>query len=232
MIGLHRTLANAGIEHEYEETGDGSANIHIRSNRLTPDPASEVPSDSWDMPAQETDLDIFEHPNAINMENAQANSIGKIRREVKRYNEWDEVEEDASYVFPSTFGSYNTLAAKFFSLAIKGTTHFKKPIHVLRHRQTVSENYAADIAADVAGTERIYTTTQLLNECANYARPLPTRLRRKLAAINSSKAAAPSGYMLGWRKLPSGEQTVAGGKVEVSTEYILEFWSTTLYDPL
>lgn len=231
MLNLSSILAANRIDHEFEETGDGMANIFIRSTQITQDPNAEVPIDSWDMPGQEIDMDIFEHEDVLAMDQAMPNAIGRIRFEIKRYNEWDEAKEEKPYSFPSSdFGSYANLATEIFRLAIKGTTHYRKPLHVLRHRQTVSDTYSRDIPNDVTGTERIYTTQQLLSECANFPYPLPARMRRKIQEIDNLRPnPIPAGYAWGWRKLPSSETTIAGGRIEVTTEYILELWSTTLY---
>ena len=57
--------------------------------------------------------------------------------------------------------------------------------------------------------------------------PLPGRMAYKI-----SNLAAPiviSGYLWGWRKLPSTETTAAGNRIDITTEYWLEQWSTFIY---
>ena len=56
---------------------------------------------------------------------------------------------------------------------------------------------------------------------------MPARLVYKIQNLPSPVTV--SGYLWGWRKLPSTETSAAGNRVEITTEYILDQWSTVLY---
>jgi hypothetical protein len=182
----------------------------------------EITTDTWQIMANEIQKDIKTLPRFLEMEESYPGTIGYIVRDVELYN------QGQSPGTPAPVAGAAAEAANLFWLLVRGVTHFATSQYVLRHTTNVWNGYAANVSD--LNIERIYTTTQLLAECQNASSwifPLPGRLAYKLQQIPAP--AARSNYLWGWRKLPSTETTAAGNRIEITTEYWLEQWSTVVY---
>lgn len=176
----------------------------------------EITTDVWEIRANEIQKDIREHPLA---------SVTYISEDV-----WNQIQSGLDNrtkpadMSPALTGN----AAKVYDLLRRGSTHFSLGQYVLRHTTTVGARTTRNVSDN--NVECIYTTAQLIAEATNtglWAYPLPARLSTKIQAIQAP--AAKPDYLWGWRKLPSTETTAAGNKVEITTEYWLEQWSTFVY---
>ena len=94
---------------------------------------------------------------------------------------------------------------------------------VLRHTTNVSDRYQGNVANLNVG--RIYTTAQLLAECQNgnfWNYPLPGEIQQTIESLVADfieDNGQQDGWTIGWRKLRSVRNTVAGNRVGINTEY-------------
>lgn len=182
----------------------------------------DVSCDNWQILGNEIQRDVKMEPGFVAMENAYPGTIGYVVRDVDLYNQG--LPPGTPAPDPGTLPA----SAALFQLLIHGHTHKAYSQYVLRHSTNVSNAYAANIA-DV-NIEFIYTPGQLIVEASNatlWNFPLPGRLQFKIQNI-AAPTAVPN-YLWGWRKLASTETTTANNRIEISTEYWLEQWSTLLY---
>lgn len=218
-IALQCQAARVGYEH----TKSGHKSRLIAEAGGSQLGYQDVLADNWQILANEIQKDVREHPFALAMEESAAGMIGKVENDVTLYNQ-GKGSGDPDWIDISG----NASAVLLFNMLVRGTTHYALGQYVLRHTTSVSQGYAANISD--LNVEKTYTTTQLLAEVTNGALwiyPLPPRLVYKLQ--NIAAPAARTNYLWGWRKLPSTEVTAAGNRIEISTEYWLEQWHTTLY---
>jgi hypothetical protein len=182
----------------------------------------EVTTDTWQIVANEIQKSLFEHPKSMAIEAAASGSLGRIRKNLERYNN----EEELVALSGPAIAAGGTI---LFDLLKLGTTHYPIGQYVIRHTTNVSDSYAVNVADTNVG--KIYTTAQLvgsptaeLTNPNNWVFPIPPRLVYKLQNIPAPAAA--TGFTWGWRKLPSTEGTAANGRIDINTEYWLEQWST------
>lgn len=173
--------------------------------------------DSWQLQANEIHKDIKEFEQTVSMENTEPGSLAKVLTAVDGYNSGDSTIPTFSDI--SDAGA-RAIAVALFAYMIHGGTHFARGQYVFRwvtHVSYNSSNYR------VEGTnELLYSTSQVLSE----ANP-PAGIAGQMTSI-----AAPSsvtGYYWSWRRIPSTRSTVAGNRIEISTEYVLDQWSTFVY---
>lgn len=172
----------------------------------------EVTTDTWQILANEIQKDLFEHPTAAALGTDVLTAIAAA------------IDDKKTLAQAGFTGNSRTV----FELKRNGTTHYALGQYVLRHTTNVSAGYSVNVAD--FNVERIYTTAQLLAEATNtnsWVYPLPGRLVHKIE--NLPAPTARSGYLWGWRKLPSTETTSSGNRIEITTEYWLEQWSTFIY---
>ena len=105
---------------------------------------------------------------------------------------------------------------------LRGADVFFRGKYVLRHTTNAPSDYSANVAD--YGVEKIYSIAQLLSECQDsnsWILPLPGYLAYK---INSYPEPfyLPSNYMWGALKLRSSATTAAMGRIEISTEYLID----------
>lgn len=218
MKAYPAALVAAGIAHSVSESG-GIITIQIQSGGTVEVGQSEAPIDSWQLVNNIALKDIYESPNALVIEAAKAGSLGAIRDDVTRYN---------TNLPPNTF-VYDTgtaaLKNQLFYQLVRGVTHFQVNQPVLRHTQTVGDRYNGN-GVNLTNPLAVYTTDQLLVECANFPFPLPAVYRNIINAIPTKSA---TDYLFGWVKQLSSVTTTANYKSEVNTEFTLDLWTTFLY---
>jgi len=184
----------------------------------------EVSTDTWQILANEVSKDIRELPVVASLpENLYTNISNQA-------TEWKAGDSIFDTFQPPTGLSGDDLAAAniIFDLLIKGQDQFAFSQYVLKHTTSVSNAAVANVSD--FGVGAIYTTSQLLNEVedsSSWTYPLPGRLSAKIGSISSP--ATKLNYLWGWRKLPSTETTTANFRIEISTEYWLDQWSTFIY---
>lgn len=235
MQGYSAQLIAAGVPHSFTpDVERGDAEIIISSSRINDDDETEeTPVDDWEIQGSDASLDLFEHPNSLRLEKASPGVLGFIKQSVKLYNE---SESPGEFTFTVSLGSsaLNTLATQLFNRLIRGGTHFRKEQYVLTHTQTISSAYRENIVD--FNVEKIFTFDQLIDEItdAEWTTPCPGRLVAKIEHIEEEEAPDSSfysetDYKWGWLKSPSTERTVAGNKIQITTNYTLELWSLYEY---
>jgi len=214
---LPYNLVSTGTTHTIEvEIVGGSVNPALQAQ----------PLDRWEMPGNEIQKTIWEHNKLIGVDPEAVALAQKWLADGKTYSQCA-VDNDAVWAGLSSTEDDDLAAA--FELAQRQSTHFPIGQYVLRHLSNVGAGWAANITD--LNVEKIYTAQQLLAEVCDpvlWLYPLPPRLQLKIQTLRAPTAR--TGYLWGWRKLPSTEATAAGGRIELSTEYWLEQWSTWIYD--
>lgn len=182
--------------------------------------------DRWEMPGNELEKSIWEHNKLLG---TSSRALNAAKRYVEQNKTYAELAADEATLW-ATLSAYDKAAIQAtYALAERQQDHFPVGQYVLRHVTNVGAAYQANVSDN--NVEKLYTTAQLLGEVTNpvlWVYPLPPRLKWKIEHL-----AAPTyqiGFLWSWRKLPSTESTAANGRIEISTEYWLEQWSTWLYE--
>lgn len=246
-------LTSLGLKWEAENDGPVTTLTHF-NNAVDPEGnvSNEQPKDSWQLLGNELQKSIYEHPALLYANTLLTGTTWSLPY-ILRYNTQGALQAASNLQpyppspLPSTYTEdqavawdlWNGLGSArgnssvqpfynvFQDLLIKDQDHYALAQYVLRHTQTVSDQYGGSITD--ANPEFIYTTAQMIAECTDgsLSYRLPTRM---IAKINSIPAPNPvGGYLWGWRKLPSTEITTANRKVEITTDYCLEQWNIGLY---
>lgn len=178
----------------------------------------DVTTDTWQILGNEIQKNLLEHPDVQNMEVNYPGTIGYIKRDL------DLIDQGLPPGDPAPDPATMPLAGQLYYTLKTGATHYALGQYVLRHTTNVSNQYNTNVSD--FNIERIYTTAQLIAEVGNgnsWTFPLPGRMVNKIQ--NLAAPTAVTGYLWGWRKLPSTETTTAGNRVEITTEYWLEQWN-------
>lgn len=228
-------LVTDRVAFDFEQDGP-FATITLKGNTSvdqTGNGGAEVPVDRWDLRGNEVQPDIRRHPKSLAIEAAQAGALATIQA----YADWVRqnyggasglTAYQATLTATGALAFFNTVmglanAQGLFALLAAGQDAFERISPVLRHTYTISDNYAGS-AFNFDNAETIYTTAQLLAECAAFPYPLPVPY---IKAINSIPApAGVAGYTVGWKKTPPDGNTAARYKNEIVTEYKFDQWST------
>ncbi len=220
LAGVANTYANNRIAFNWTNSPHKSVLVAQASAAQLGYPERIV--DTWQILANEIQKDLKEFPPVLAMEAAYPGTLGYITRDVDLYNQGKPPGT------PAIPAGANPTAGKLFNLLIRGTTHFPVSQYVLKHSTNVSNAYAQNVADVNVG--KVYTTAALLKEVQDknsWVFPLPGRMAFKITNIPAP--AAVTDYQWGFRKLASTETTTADNRIEISTEYWLEQWSTFLY---
>jgi hypothetical protein len=206
--GQSAQLAGFRIAHSVRDLGGGMAEIVSKDQTVPGDPNNETPIDGWQLLGNVVQKDIYQHPSLLS---ADEDDIIDLKKAVETRNGLDA---------PS-----GTIFQKFFMLLLRGVTHFETVNYVLRHTQTVSNQYTKDILDE--HVFKIYKRETLFAECAKFNVPLYGRYVNKIKAIPDPEE--QEDYFWGWYKQPSTEVGTANNKIEITNDWILEQWSTVLY---
>ncbi len=244
LLGLMDSAKTAKIPHSLSEReGTGQLRIMVNSSEAGGGGENaEEPVDSWQVLGDEVSKSIFDHPGAIYFEHLSPGAMTRIKEIVA------DIKENgytAAAVAVSISGDPlavidpdNNLAMRMIRLLLKDQDQYSEAHYVVRHSRTVSATYTGDTDDTFVGL--IYTTAQLIAECtrSGLTTQIPTRLQSKINNIDgpsflySGSLLLPdrvSGYRWGWKKLPSSESTVAGNRVEITTDYVLDLWNVDFY---
>lgn len=184
-----------------------------------------VPIDRWEMPANEIQKTIWEHNKLLEI---PTEAVNLAKKYVDDGKSWDDLVEEEVDLLATLTETQMLDLAEAFDLASRQQDHFPLGQYVLRHVTNVAAGYNSNVSD--SNVERLYTTEQLLAEVTDpvwWTVPLPPRLVYKIEHL--AAPTARTGFLWSWRKLPSAESTAANGRIEISTEYWLEQWSTWLY---
>jgi hypothetical protein len=205
----------ASLRIPYNFIPSGHKSVIIATSSQPEGGQTEVTTDTWQILANEIQKSLREHPTFSQLEVTNPGEVGAMYAAAANNDR------------PPN-GSVSVTAVALYDLLIRGVTHYALGQYVLRHSTNVSNGYGVNVA-DV-NIEHVYTPVQLLLETQNatfWINPLPGRLAYKIS--NLSSPVAKTGYLWGWRKLPSTETTGANNRVDITTEYWLEQWPTVLY---
>jgi hypothetical protein len=103
----------------------------------------------------------------------------------------------------------------------------------LRHTTNASNRGYYNVA-DV-GVNKLYTQSQFLNEItdpAYWVFPCPDEILGALATVFADLATADSAHLQSALKGGSPRSTTSNNRVNITTEYAIDVWSTLLYAPL
>jgi len=129
-------------------------------------------------------------------------------------------------------GAIISTIVNFVEDYLRGATTFVRGKYVLRHTTSAPSDYSANVAD--FNVERIYSIAQLLSEVEDsslWILPLPGYLAYKINSY-SAPAAYPASYLFGALKMRSAATTAAMGRVEITTEYLIDTWPTHTYGTL
>lgn len=206
-------------------------------------------TDRWECPEPEISKSVFDHPNFLAYLDDYLNYYDSPADDVKRANAIAALIAGASARgsqiqnvlagFTSWSGSGATplaearYMARQYQKVAGGQTQYFDSQYSLRHTTRAPSYWSRNVADD--NVNCIYSPALFLAEVTDPALwnfVMPGRLQYKLAAAVTAltaKLPARSNYAIGWLKKSSGESTIHGGWMEISTSYLLDQWSTDLY---
>lgn len=117
----------------------------------------------------------------------------------------------------------------FFDDYARGATNFLHGKCSLKHTTIAPSNYASNVAD--FNVEKIYTIAGLLSEAQSgllWILPLPSYLAFKLNAY-PVPVTVPANYQYGALKQISPATTMARGRIEIVTEYLIDTWPIHTY---
>jgi hypothetical protein len=222
--GYANTLKNLGVPFEHTQSGVISTLTETASDYVALGTEEVVVTQRFDILYNEQMLDIKESPNWIALDPQQS---VQVLKDVERFREGKSGVASGDWDSTDEWGADAITAEAYYYLMIQGLTHFPVDSWVLRHTFNIpgdttqgrSGYYAGSIDTGIGA---IYTTSQILSTIpTSYA-----RIREKLASITLP---AKSGYLVGWRKRPTGETTLGNNRIEVSAEYTFAQWAAIIY---
>lgn len=240
MIALQNAYALSGIACEIiNELGIWSLVVDDTTQQYT--------IDSWQLVANEENLNILEHPTIQQLVGIYGDQLlsviqyfaSNINPENNTSFLISVLEGTATVAINGTNYSLNLSDAdaltvgRFYSLYQRGTTDYRQSQYVLRHTTNAPNRYLANIS-DV-NVNFIYSTAELLTEVTSAALwiyPLPFRLQYKINSIPVQSPVTANDivpYEWGWLKSSSTETTAANNRIDISTDYTLALWETLTY---
>ena len=208
----------------------------------------EVTIDRWECPEPKIEKPVFNHPTFLAYFSAALTFFGvtptddNIAVYLAAWRAGAASGTDFRNFIPgsnwATFVAANPTAAGYlargYQKVANDQTHYEDCVYSVRHT-TECPNYWSLNRAD-QNVRCIYTPAQFMSEATDgtlWYFPLPGRLQFKLAAAVSTLTGvtpARAYYLIGWKKSASGETSIHGGRIEINTTYVLDQWSTDLYN--
>lgn len=189
--------------------------------------------DTWQIVGNDENRDGLSHPVLASTLAAASLDADKIINQMRAHLKNDD-DPTALFAAGGDFYGAPPIVKAFYSLQLRGSEEYRHSQYVLRHTTNAPNRYTANIS-DV-GVEMVYSTSKLLTECQNsglWIFPLPARLAYKIGQIVLPPPfgvlppnASAAGYTFGWLKSPSTETTAANNRIDITTEYTLELWSS------
>ncbi len=217
------------LQQDYARLGIASRLVFNQGDTATlevEDATQQLLIDTWQIVGNEESRDVFSHPTMISL--CTPTTIANLRGDLDGNPPKDPVQLQADLIKAGFTGPNAATVVRFYTLALRGSTEYRRAQYVLRHTTNAPNRFTGNIS-DV-GVEQIYSTTKLLTEVTSgalWVYPLPVRLQNKISAIPTPSAL--SGYLWGWLKSPGTETAAANNRVDITTEYTLEQWSTDDY---
>ncbi len=217
MISLSNQFAAAGVRYELNYTG-GVAHLHVE------DSSAQVPIDTWTVAQNEISKSALDNPlikaacfpdDLITIAKMQTGEIG-----------YDEA-------LAALIDDTDNVTRRLIDAIKLGSTDFAMSGTALRHTTNVGNRFAANVSD--FNMDAIYTTSLMLSETtdpASWIYPLPGRLVYKMQTIANdfiTRYGTHTGYLWGWLKRGSTEGSTANNRVNITTEYWFDEWSTDRY---
>lgn len=212
----------------WQYTIDNSGTPNYSLTAYLPDSESGDASVSfrWDFPAEKIQRDIYEHPRSLLVD----------PRDIQTLKAWfkDPIEnaDPAFYVDEDPYGYRLGL----YQYLQRGHDSYEWYSYRLIYTRNVGSRYSVE-TADI-GVLQIWTIDQIIQEATTNGHPIPDRYIFKARAIPEQLALAPAegagaalvnNYKWGWLKGPTSETEMTNGRIEMTTEWILDLWSTYPY---
>lgn len=175
------------------------------------DASNTVISTTYELLGNANQKDIWEHPKALALTEAQRTAVKTAVR----------AESSASL----TTGS-DSLYLCDLILQGNGSRAFQVSQYVYRVTHVVSGRYATQVA--FSNVQKIYTTDQMLAELS----PPATILFSAETIVAQHTSTVPTGYLYGWLKQTPTVNQIAGNKFTITNEWWLEEWSTWIYETI
>ncbi len=221
MLNLQQDFVRAGIACKltYHQGDTATLEVHDSTQQYT--------IDVWQIVGNEERRDLFIHPNARALL-TDPDMIASIRQHLENNDKSSDAfpDDPSDILFPVR----GTLIESYYEMYQGGQTEYQHAQYVLRHTTNVANRWPRNIA-DI-GVDNIYTTAELLSETQNsglWVFPLPYPMAFEIA--NILPAPAVDGYLWGWLKTAPTKTTAANNRMDITTEYILEQWPTSVYAP-
>jgi hypothetical protein len=211
LTGYAGNLKQIGIPFEHTLSGVISRLVETATDEIAVESPEVTVTQRFDIIYNEQMLDIKESPNWVGL--TSTTQKGQVLKDVERHFDGKPIRHDWEDTDP---GIEATLQA-YFNLMISGVTHYPTESWVLRHTYNIpgdttqgrSGLYPASIDQGIGS---VYTTGQVQNM-------IPDTYARVKEKIGNISLPARSGFIVGWRKRPTSETTVANNRIEVGAEY-------------
>lgn len=184
------------------------------------DPTQAYTIDTWQVVGNEESRDGWSHPAIL--ASATLDQIALCKQHLNTPDTPDVAFADTG------LSGLAAIVQREYSRQFTGQTDYRRGQYVLRHTTNAPSRWTANVAD--LNVDYIYSTAELLSETTNsslWVYPLPPRLQYKISNIPAQSAVA--NYLWGWLKSSTTESTAANNRVDLTTEYSLEQWSTDRY---
>lgn len=228
IANLQTYYAAMGMAAQLVYLQGGNARLDVSDATISTINGISGLTDVWQIVGNEESRDGLSHPALIlALGSTASNVIAAMRKALAE----DITTTDAFATGGPLHGVANSATVqRFYELQTRGLTEYRHGQYVLRHTTNAPNRWGQNVAD--YGIDCIYTTAELLSECEDgglWTYPIPGRLAFKIGNIVSP--VYQSGYLFGWLKGASTETTEVNNRVSITTEFILEQWSTDYYIP-
>jgi hypothetical protein len=224
LSGYANELKNMRVPFEHTLTGVISRLVETASDEIATGSENVTVTERFDILYNEQQLDIKEHPNWIALDPEQSSQVLK---DVNRFHDGKSGARTGNWDDTDVWGAAALVALDFYSILRAGVIHYPAESWVLRHTYNIPgdvEQGSSSLypSAIDTGIGLVYTSDDLRNSIpATYA-----RIREK---INRITLPEKTGYIVGWRKRPTSETTVANNRIEVGAEYTYAQYPAILF---
>jgi hypothetical protein len=234
ILALSQQLVSRRINHQVRDLGADSE-LTIESSRFDLSaPDAEIPQDDWELLGSTESASIYTLPALCIAEDSTPGTIGYLQRKLSDYKQSTTGAvsiSDYATNFPSSSAQTRATVAGVWDLLKIDRTSYMVQKYVLNHVRTVSSDYTKEIS-DV-GFLHIFTITDLVSRIqdSGLLNPCPERIVSKLQYVTSALKPVDivDKFTWGWLMSPSVERTIAGGQIQISVNYTLDYWPLVLY---
>jgi len=197
------------------------------------DTTGEVTIDKWEVNIDEEQPSALQNPrNIANVDDASVMDVLAValRDGLSLAEAHAKIAEDTGGTY--TAPPYNAYTKRLFERMMAGQTQYQSSRMILRHTTNAPARYQSNIAD--LGVNMLYTHADLLSECLSgslWVYPLPGALEYALTYFyNTYSPTSKSNYLWSWLKSGSPRVTAANNRVDISTQFKLDQWSTDEYE--